>query len=224
MAGLLLSSLCAWFCVKLAVDQVVVGAAANLLALGVTSTLFRAKFGSSGQLLSVEKVPAFLGTDPVVLFMVASLPAVWLLLNRTGWGLAVRAAGEGPKGAEAAGFSVDNLRLAAVSVGGAFGGLAGAYLSLGIAGSFAENMTAGRGFVAIAMVTFGRWKPLPVFLAALLIGYMESLQYALQGGSSKIPYELLIALPYAVALIVLVAVGKGSAAPRALGQPYVREK
>lgn len=222
--GVLLSLISGWFCVKLAADQVVVGAAVNLFAIGVTGTLFRARFGSSGQLLSVPKVPAIFGTDSVVLLMLLSIPLIWLVLNRTSWGLAVRAAGEAPKGVEAAGFSVDRLRLTAIAFGGAFGGLAGAYLSLGIAGSFAENMTAGRGFVAIAIVTFGRWQPPYVFLAALLIGYAESLQYVLQGGSSKIPYELLIALPYALALAVLIVVGKGTMAPQALGLPYRREK
>ncbi len=222
--GITLSLISGWFCVKLDADQVVVGAAVNLLALGVTGTLFRARFGSSGQLLSVPKVPLFMGTDPVVLFMIASVPLMWLLLNKTGWGLAARAVGEAPKGAEAAGFSVDRLRMGAMAIGGAFGGLAGAYLSLGIAGSFAENMTAGRGFVAIAMVTFGRWKPPLVFLAALLIGYAESLQYVLQGRSSQIPYELLFALPYVLALAVLIAVGKGTMAPQALGLPYRRER
>lgn len=223
-AGLALALVGAWFSVRLAADQVVVGAAVNLLALGVTGTLFRNKFGASGQLLSVPKVPMVWVTDPVVIFLLLSLPAVWFLLNRTAWGLAVRAAGEAPKGVEAAGFSVDKLRLQAAAFGGVFGGLAGAYLSLGIAGSFAENMTAGRGFVAIAMVTFGRWRAPYVFLAALGIGAAESLQYAMQGGSSTIPYELLIALPYVFALAVLVIVGKGTMAPQALGQPYRRER
>lgn len=224
VVGIALSLISGWFCVKLAADQVVVGTAINLLAIGVTGTMYRARFGSSGQLLSVPKVPAIHGLDGVVCFMIVSVPLIWLLLRRTTWGLAVRAAGEAPIGAEAAGFSVDRLRLQALAIGGAFGGLAGAYLSLGIAGSFAENMTAGRGFVAIAIVTFGRWRPLLVFLAALLIGYMESLQYVLQGASSKVPYELLIALPYAVALAVLIVVGKGTLAPQALAQPYRREK
>lgn len=223
-AGVVLAVVSGWFAVKLDADQVVVGAALNLLALGVTGTLFRAKFGSSGQLLSVAKVPPLWGADPVVLFMILSVPLVWALLNHTAWGLAVRAAGEMPKGAEAAGFSVDRLRLTAALFGGAFAGLAGAYLSLGIAGSFAENMTAGRGFVAIAMVTFGRWRPIFVFLSALLIGYAVSLQYALQGGSAHVPYDLLIAMPYVIALVVLILVGKGTLAPQALGKPYRREK
>jgi len=221
--GAALSLLSAWFTVVLGCDQVVVGAAVNLLALGVTGALFRAKFGNSGQLLSVAHVPSFAGLDPVLYLMILSIPLVWFLLKRTGWGLALRAAGEAPKGAEAAGFSVSKLRLQAALVAGVFAGLSGAYLSLGIAGSFAENMTAGRGFVAIAMVTFGRWHPFFVFTAALLIGYLDSLQFVLQD-NSRVPYQLLIALPYVLALVVLVVAGRGSAAPKALGQPYRREK
>lgn len=222
--GLLMALISGWLCVKIGADQVVVGAALNLLALGVTGTMFRARFGSSGQLLSVPKVPTWHGIDPVVAFLFLSVPLLWFLLQRTTWGLVVRAAGEAPKGVEASGFSVDRLRMTALAIGGLYGGLAGAYLSLGIAGSFAENMTAGRGFVAIALVTFGRWRPVFVFFAAVLIGYAESLQYVLQGASSKVPYQLLIALPYIVALFVLIIAGKGTLAPQALGQAYRREK
>lgn len=224
LAGLCVAALFGWFTIYLTTDQVVVGTAVNLLMLGITGTLFRARFGQSGQLLSVAKIPAWHGVDPVLVFLVLSVPAVWYLLGRTGWGLALRSAGEYPKATEAAGYSVHRLRLGAVLIGGAFGGLAGAYLSLGIAGSFAENMTAGRGFVAIALVTFGRWRPGWVFAAALLIGFLESLQFRFQSLGLHIPYQLLVALPYVVALLVLVAAGKGTIAPGALGQPYRREK
>jgi general nucleoside transport system permease protein len=101
-------------------------------------------------------------------------------------------------------------------------GLAGAYLSLGIVGPFTDNMTAGRGFVAIALVTFGRWNPIGVLGAALLIGWLESLQFKFQAGGSAIPYQLLLALPYVLALAVLVILGKGAPSPRALGRPYRR--
>jgi len=212
------------FTIYLRADQVVVGTAINLLALGVTGTLFRSKFGQSGQLLSVARIDAFHGVDPIMAFMVVSVPLLWLLLRKTAWGLAVRAVGEYPKAADAAGFSVYRLRMQSLLVGGLYAGLAGAYLALVIAGSFAENMTAGRGFVAIAMVTFGRWKPHFAFLAALLIGFAESMQYKFQTYGWKVPYQLMIALPYVVALLVLVIVGKGAAAPGALAQPYRKEK
>ncbi|HVT12040.1 MAG TPA: ABC transporter permease [Fimbriimonadaceae bacterium] len=221
--GIAASLASGWFCISLGADQVVVGTAVNLFALGLTGSLFRARFGASGQLLSLPKLPQFFGIDPVILLMIASIPAVWWLLAKTGWGLVVRSAGEYPKATEAAGFSVNKFRFQAVAIGGAFAGLAGAYLSIGVAGSFAENMTNGRGFIAIAMVTFGRWKPLFVFLAAVLIGFFDSLQYLLQAKGVQVPSQLMLALPYVVALLVLVIVGKGTSAPASLGVAYRRE-
>jgi len=211
------------FTVVLAADQVVVGTAVNLLALGVTGTLFRSIFGQSGKLVSVPRIPSWHGLDAVLAFLLASLPIVSLLVTRTKWGLAVRSAGEYPKATEGAGLSVRKLRLQALLIGGMFAGLAGTYLSLGITGTFAENMTAGRGFVAIAMVTFGRWKAPYAFAAALLIGLAESFQFRIQSYGWNVPYQLMIALPYVVALAVLVIVGKGTAAPSALGMPYRKE-
>jgi len=211
------------FTVFLASDQVVVGTAMNLLALGLTGTIFRSKIASAGKLESVARVGAFHGVDPIMVFMVLSVPLLWFLLSRTGWGLAVRSCGEYPKATEASGFSVRRLRMQALSLGGLYAGLAGAYLVLVINGTFSENMTAGRGFVAIAMVTFGRWKPQWAFLSALLIGYLTGLQFNFQASGSKVPFQLMIALPYVVALVVLIIVGRGSAAPGALAQPYRKE-
>lgn len=222
--GLALTLVQGWFTIFLAADQVVVGTAANLLALGVTGTLFRSRFGQSGQLLSVPKVPSWHGIDPVIVFMLVAVPVIWWLLNRTAWGLAVRGCGEYPRAVEAAGFSVPSLRLQGLAFSGAFGGLGGAYLALGIAGSFAENMTAGRGFVAIAMVTFGRWNPWLVVAAALLVGYADSLQFVLQARNIALPQEFFVALPYLVALAVLVIAGKGTTAPRSLATAYRRDK
>jgi len=224
LAGLALTMLVSWFTITLGADQVVVGTAANLLALGVTGTLFQARFGHSGQLFHVDQVPKWHGVDAVMVFgLVAAFLVTWLLWH-TGWGLALRATGEYPQATEAAGFSANKLRFQAAAVGGLLGGLGGAYLSLGVVGSFAENMTGGRGFIAIAMVTFGRWKPAYVFVACMLIGYLDSLQYVLQARGSAIPFQLLIALPYVAALVVLVAVGKGTVVPAALGRPYSRDK
>jgi simple sugar transport system permease protein len=222
--GLALTLLQGWFTVMLAADQVVAGTAANLLAMGLTGTLFRSQFGQSGQLLSIPKIPSWHGLDAVLVFMLLSVPVLWFLLWRTGWGLALRSCGEYPKAAEAAGYSVPNLRLQGLAFSGVFGGLAGAYLAVGVAGSFAENMTAGRGFVAIAMVTFGRWNPLFALGAALLVGYADSLQFALQARNIALPHQFFVALPYVTALLVLVLAGKGALAPRALGTAYRRER
>ncbi|MDR3690145.1 MAG: ABC transporter permease [Fimbriimonas sp.] len=224
LAALLLTLLFGVFTVLLAADQVVVGTAVNLFAMGLTSALFRSKFGGTMQLISIPRLGAYHGIDLIMVGMLVSVPAVWYLMRRTAWGLAVRSCGEYPKSAEAAGFSVYKLRLQALAIGGLFAGLSGAYLSLVIAGSFAENMTAGRGFVAIAMVTFGRWKPHFAFLAALLVGFADSLQYRFQTYGWHVPFQLMIAMPYIVALAVLVLVGKGTAAPGALAQPYRMDK
>lgn len=222
ISGTAVSALQSWLCVALAADQVVVGTGVNLAAIGLTSTLFRSRFGQSGTLLSVPKIEPLFGLDPVIwsLFIIAIV--LWLLLLKTGWGLAIRACGEYPKAAEASGQSVIRLRTGAHLIGGALAGLGGAYLSLGIAGSFAERMTNGRGFVAIALVTFGRWRPQLVLPAAIAIGYAESLQFSLQGGGLHVPYQLILALPYILALAALVFVGKGARAPESLGLVFKR--
>lgn len=221
--GVLVSAISSWFMIQWSADQVVVGTAINLLALGITGSLFRASFSESGQLVSVARIPNWNGLDFVIGFMLVSVAATWFIMRRTRWGLAARATGEMPIAAEAAGFSVARLRTSALLYGGAFAGLAGAYLAVGIAGSFAENMTAGRGFVAIAMVTFGRWNPFLVLAAAMLVGYADSLQFALQARNLDIAYQFFVALPYIVALAVLVLSGRGALAPRALGVAYRRE-
>ena len=222
--GLVVTMISASFAILLGSDQVVVGTAVNLLSLGVTGTLFRSKFGQSGQLLSLPPLPKWHGVDIVVPSMIVLAVLLWLLLNRTAWGLALRAAGEYPKSVEASGFSVFLLRFSGCAVSGLLGGLAGAYLCVGVANSFAENMTVGRGFVAIAMVTFGRWRPISILIASLVIGALDILQFRFQAMGIKVPFQFLVALPYIIALAVLVVVGKGVAAPNALGRPYERAK
>lgn len=227
LCGIAISLVSSLFTVKMGADQVVVGTAVNFLALGVTGLAFRRIYGQSGQLLSSPPLPKFMGLDLVVLFALLAIPLVWWLLHRTNWGLALRACGEYPTAVDAAGFAVPVLRIQALTLGGALAGLGGAYLALGVAGTFAEGMTAGRGFLAIALVTFGRWKPVWVALAAVLLGYAQSLQYSLQGRpifGVTVPSQLWLALPYVLALLVLVLVGSGTVTPQALGKPYRKEK
>ena len=188
-AGLAYGLVQSLFTLRLAADQVVVGTAMNLFALGLTSALFRTAFGQGGQLLSLPALGRLVGPfDAVELTLPVLVVLVTLALFRTRFGLALRAAGEFPPAVESAGFSVLRLRLIASVVGGLFAGLAGGYLALGSAGSFAENMTAGRGFVAIAMVTFGRWKPGWVFGACLLVGAAELSQFTLQAQNLPVPW------------------------------------
>jgi len=222
VVGILCSLTLGWFGVRHDADQVVVGTAINLGLLGLTGTLYRLQTGGSQALIDVPKLPSAGGIDAVMVFaVVAAVVGLWTLA-RTSWGLVVRAAGEYPSAVEAGGFRVGRIRFGTLAINGMMAGLAGAYLSLGIVGTFTDNMTAGRGFVAIALVTFGRWNTMGVLGAAMLIGFLESLQYRLQAGGSAIPYQLLLALPYILSLAVLVILGKGAPAPAALGRPFRR--
>jgi general nucleoside transport system permease protein len=220
LVGMFVSLILGWFCVRHRADQVVVGTAINLALLGLTGTLYRLKYASSNQLIDVEKLPNAGGFDVVMGLTLALAGLGYFVLTRTSWGLVLRAAGEYPAAVEAGGFRLSRIRFGALAVNGTMAGLAGAYLSLGIVGTFTDNMTAGRGFVAIALVTFGRWNPIAVLGAALLVGFLESLQFKFQAGGSAIPYQLLLALPYVLALLVLVILGKGAPAPNALGRSY----
>ena len=223
LAGLILALLFAWFTVWRSQDQVVVGTAINLLATGLTLALFQSRFGQSGSLLSLPSLPQFGGKWDVVMLLVPLLVVLaWASIDKTTWGLALRAAGEAPKAVEAAGFSALKLRTQGLAVSGALGGLAGAYLTVGLTGSYAPGISAGRGFVAIAMVTFGRWRPFWVAMATLLVGFADSLQYELQAAGLPVPYQLLKALPYVIALTVLIIVGSGKDVPQSLGQAFRR--
>ncbi len=224
LAAVVLGVVQCFFTLRLAADQIVVGTAINLFALGLTDTLFRARFGQTGSLISVERLPRLFGNvDVVVVMLVVVAVVLTWWVQRTKSGLVVRAAGEFPEAVEAAGVPALRVRLWACLLASFLAGLGGAYLCVGVTASFAPGMTAGRGFVAIAMVTFGRWKPVWVLAAALLVGYSESVQYTMQVRDLAVPGELLQALPYLVALGVLVVVGRGSAMPAMLGVPYRKE-
>ena len=221
-AGLFLALTFAFFTVALAADQVIVGTALNLLSLGVTGTLFRSQFGQSGSLGTVRLLPNAHGIDPVMAIGLLGIVAIATTLKKTKWGLAARAAGEYPSAVEAAGFSVHRVRFLSVSIGGLFAGLGGAYLTLVFTGAFAENMTAGRGFVAIAMVTFGRWNSWRVLAASLGVGAIGALQFWFQAQNTRLPYQLFVAMPYIVSLLILVVMGKGARAPAALAREFRR--
>jgi simple sugar transport system permease protein len=222
-AGILLALLFAGFAVRLAANQVVVGVVINLLALGLTGTLYRAQFGTTGTFLETKPLPTFFGNlTPLTLLAIAMVPLVWWWLQRTRYGLELRACGEQPVAAEAAGVNVARRRMAAALFGGAMAGLAGAALSVGDARTFIENMTAGRGFIALAIVTSGRWNPWGCLVAAMLFGFVEALQSFGQARGWQLPYQLFLALPYIVTLLVLMRGGKFSQAPASLGRPYRR--
>jgi simple sugar transport system permease protein len=146
------------------------------------------------------------------------VPLLWWWLYRTHAGLALRAVGENPEAAATAGVRPGRVRVFALLFGGALGGLAGATLVLAQVGTFAEGMSAGRGFIAIAVVALGRWHPLGVGLAALLFGGASALQFLFQAMGWALPYQLFLALPYVLTLLALAGAAGRSAAPAALGR------
>ncbi len=232
-AGLLVGALFALCVIALRADQIITGIAITLLGLGATGTLYRALYGSTGAALRLPtsvpwSIPG-LSTIPVVgqalfaqppvtylAYLLAPLLAWWLA--RTHAGLALRAIGERPDAAEAAGVPVTRLRTLAVLVGGSLGGLAGGTLVLAQAGTFAENMSAGRGFIAIAIVVLGRWRPVGIVLGALLFGGASALQFAFQAMGWNVPYQLFLGLPYVLTLAVLAGAVGQARAPAALGK------
>ncbi len=145
------------------------------------------------------------------------VPCIWYALTKLQVGLALRAAGESPAAAHAAGLDVRRLRFGAAVFGGLLLGVAGGALVLAQAGSFAERMTAGRGFIAIAIVVLGRWRPVGAVLAALVFGAASALQYAFQALGWDVPYQFFLMAPYVLTLLALAGVGGRARAPEALG-------
>lgn len=221
-AGLIVGLIQTLAMVVLNADQVVVGMGVNLAALGATSAHFRYRYGQSGQLISLPDLPTVFGIDAMMFALPVLMVGAGILLYKTKWGLAVRAAGEDPDSVFAAGFNVVSLRFTAAMLGALGAALAGSYLALGLAGSFAENMSGGRGFVAIAIVTFGRWRPGLVVIGAILIGFLETLQFALQARGVAVSPQLLLALPYVVALLIVALLGRSAHAPASLARPLER--
>jgi len=211
LAGVAVGILLVIFVVLLGRDQIIVGTALTMLALGVTGTLFRAR----GETLAV--VPT-LAAAPITVVAVALVPLSWWWLTRTHAGLALRAIGDAPSAARAAGIRVRLVQSCAVIFGAALGGLAGGSLVLAQAGSFAEGMSAGRGFIAIAIVALGRWRPWGVAAASLVFGAAMALQFVVQALGWRVRYELVLMIPYLLTLIALGAFGRGSA-PAMLGRP-----
>lgn len=223
----------ALFAIWLRADQIITGTAITLLSVGLTGTLYRAIYGATGAALSIptsapraipllSSIPivgtGFFAQPPVTYLVYVMIPAVWFWLYRTQAGLALRAIGEAPEAAEAAGVRVNRMRAGAVLFGGALGGLAGGSLVLAQAGTFAENMSAGRGFIAIAIVVLGRWNPLGVAAAALIFGAASALQFLLQAMGFAAPYQLFLALPYLLTLAALAGVAGRVRAPAYLGR------
>lgn len=214
-AGVVCGGVVALVAVFARADQVITGTAVTLGAVGATGAIYRATLGSGNRTYVSRTIEAPWG---ITLAAIVAVPVVWWWLYRTRWGLQLRAAGEDAAAAAANGVPVARRRSVALLVAGAFAGLAGATLVLGQVGSFAEKMTAGRGFVAIAIVVLGRWEPLGVLGAALLFGALQALQFLLQGMGIDLPYQLFLVLPYTLTLLALAGVVGKARAPAGLGK------
>ncbi|NDD63654.1 MAG: ABC transporter permease [Acidobacteria bacterium] len=239
VAGCLIGLLHALATVTLRADQVVSGTAINLLFLGVPALLSGALFESTGATpqLSREQVLPDLaifdqGQAPLAGAIFNQKPLVYLafilvgltgyLLSRTRFGLRVRAVGENPEAADTAGISVARVRYAGVLISGALAALGGAYLSIGQNSLFTRNMSAGRGFIALAALIFGRWNPIGAMSACLLFGFAEAISIRMQG-TVALPNQFVQMIPYLLTTIVLAGFIRRSAPPRALGVAYTKE-
>jgi simple sugar transport system permease protein len=208
-AGLLLGAVHAAFVIWLRRDQIIVGTALTMLALGATGALFQARAASAVALRNTDPSIAYAGCLVII--------AVWFFLTRTHAGLALRSVGDDAEAARSAGVPVTKIRLGAVLFGSAMGGLAGGALVLAQAGAFAEGMSAGRGFLAIAIVALGRWRPWGVASASLLFGAAMALQFVVQALGWNVRYELALMIPYLLTLGALGFFARGSA-PAMLGR------
>lgn len=239
LAGLLTAAVFAGFAVGMGTDQIITGTAVTLGGLGITGAVYQARFGATGTALTLptlapfpipvlHRIPvvgdAFFAQAPTAYVAYLAAPALWWLLYRTAWGLELRAVGEEPGAAEAAGVSVRGVRALATLFGGAMAGVAGAHLALAHAGTFAENMSAGRGFIAIAVVVLGRWNPLWVLAAALFFGGASALQFLLQAMGFDFPYPFFLALPYLLTLAALAGWMGRARAPAGLARAWPPER
>ena len=233
VAGSLVALLFGFFVVRLRAEQIVTGTAITLLAGGATGALYQTIFGTQGAALRVPTVgvivlpllsaipaigPALFAQTGFTYGAIVLITVVWWWMARTHAGLALRACGERPGAARAAGVRTDRMRILAAATAGACGGLAGAALVLAQSGTFAEGMSAGRGFIAIAIVALGRWRAAGVVVASLAFGAASALQYLFQAMGWSLPYQLFLALPYLATLIALATARAGGAAPGALGR------
>lgn len=237
--GIAASMLHALLSIRCKADQTIAGLALNFLFLGLTSFLFLMQFGKTTTLPSIailkrmrvpilSRIPllgeALFNQDLFVYVLLFSILLLLVVFYKTEWGVILKAVGENPRAADTAGLHVEKVRYSAACANGILGGLGGAYLSLAKLGFFQENLTSGKGYIALVAVILGRRNPLGVFVAALVIGAAEALQIRLQTMGSTIPSQVFTMLPYVVTILVLfLSIGKRSE-PSALGVAYERDK
>lgn len=236
LAGLLMGLLMAFLAVTLKADQVISSVMLVLLGQGLSAYIFRQQFSDfAAQVKGFEAMaipglanipvvgPIFFEQDLVVYLTGLVVIGSWFLLNQTTLGLNIRAVGENPGAAETSGLSVNKIRYVATLLGASLVGLGGAVLTVAQLHFFVEGVTAGRGWIAVALVIFARWRPFLAVVGALLFGLADAVQFRIQAlGNESLPYEALLMLPYLLTIIVLFRGIKRSEQPEALGQPYIR--
>ena len=226
-AGFFIAAIYAITCIRFKADQVVSGAAINILMFGIPGFLSGAFFLSSGSTPQLPKEHLIPWTPIIIAF--ALVPISWYVMYRTPFGLRLRAVGEKPEAADAAGVSVKRMRYSGVLIAGVLAGIGGAYLSIGQSSLFTRNMTSGRGFIALAALIFGKWRPFQTMFACLLFGFTEALSYQMQGAvklssGEDIPVQFIQMVPYVLTIVVLAGFIGSSRPPGALGIPYQKEK
>jgi ABC-type uncharacterized transport system permease subunit len=223
-AGVALAAVYGLFVIRLRSDQIVTGMAVNMLAMGLTPFFCKILYDVTGSTPAIPIAERF-QSAPLFLAWILVI-ACWLWMKHTPSGLWINFAGEHPAALDAAGIRVNRVRWTAVLVSGALAGMGGASLSVYLSSSFSRDMTAGRGFMALAALIFGKWKPIPAALACLLFGFAEAVQIRLQGviiwGTEPIPVQFIQILPYLVTILVLAGFVGHSRAPKALGTPFKR--
>lgn len=240
VAGGLIALIHAFVSIEFRANQVVSGVAINMLAGGLTSFFLRAIFKHAGQSPSVNalgkvsfdwlgKIPVigtiFNNHSPLVWLALFSIAAAHFVLFKTTFGLRVRAVGEHPEAADTVGISVKKIRYICVVISGLMAGIGGATLSLGLLDLFTENMTAGRGFIALAAVIFGKWTPIGAFLATLLFGIADAMQMLAQTLQiTFLPREFWLMLPYILTLLALAGFIGRSTPPAASGESYDKDE
>jgi general nucleoside transport system permease protein len=232
VAGGLVACILAVACIRYEANEVVTGTGINILFLGVPAVLSGALFLSSGSTpqIAKENLLPDVGQVPVLSILAAvAAAATWYVLYRTPFGLRLRAVGENPEAADAAGVRVTHIRYTAVILSGVLAGIGGAYLSIGQSSLFTRNMTAGRGFIALAALIFGKWRPAQTLLACLLFGFADAITIQMQGvaklpSGEDLPVQFVQMVPYILTIVVLAGFIGHSRAPGALGVAYRKER
>ncbi len=236
LTGALMGLIHAYASVSLRISQVVSGIAINIFALGTTTTLARFIFQEQRtQVAAFQEIsipgcvnipiigPIFCKHVVLVYVVLGLVILTQVVLSRTTLGLKIRSVGENPRAAETAGIHVIRLKYLCTTYGGMMAGLAGAFLSLAQLNLFVDNMSAGKGWIALTAVVFGRWNPIGVALGSLLFGFVEALGLRIQALGIPIPHELLLMLPYLTTFLVFAGFVGRARTPASLGKPYVKE-